>query len=257
MGGGSRSLRPACKHEHEPQRVSCVHGSAGSVGNAAVVTVRSNEYWIASTQAPCSSCARFATVLGLLFPAGSAISRHGERSAPRLPASGEIGYFQLIYVQQISTPTVADIVQLHADHDVWPGCRYVMNHCARCGASFSDARLFESGDGLFNPGRARPIEFRRCLGPVVATGRVIPIAPCIATSLDELLVSAATREAEPGMAGGAARRSGGRWEEEGSAGLVGALRAFARVLCPLALNQVGVVARDDSPAFRRGSNRGR
>jgi hypothetical protein len=242
-------------HEESPLSMpGCMREPAGSADNAAVVTVRSNEYWIASTQAPCFSCARFATVLGLLFPAGSAVSRHGSPHPP--PASDEIRYFQLIYVQQISAPALADVVQLHADDDPRLGCRYVMNHCARCGARFSDAKLFESRDGLFNPGRAGPLEFQRCLGPVVATGRVIAIAPCIATSLDELLVSVATREAERGMAGGAARRVGGRGEGDRSAGVVGALRAFARVLCPPGRNPVGLVAGADSPAFRR-SPRGR
>ena len=121
-----------------------------------MVTVRSNEYWIASTRAPCFSCARFATVLGLLFPAGSAICPGGEGSPRPLPVSDEIRYFQLIYVQQISAPTLADIVQLHADYDLLLGCRYVMNHCGGCGARFSDSKLFESREGLFNPGRARP-----------------------------------------------------------------------------------------------------
>ena len=67
-------------HEESPLSMpSCMHELTRSgSGDAPVVTVRSNEYWIASTQAPCFSCARFATVLGLLFPAGSAISAHGE-----------------------------------------------------------------------------------------------------------------------------------------------------------------------------------
>ena len=121
-----------------------MHESPNSDGSdAAVVTVRSNEYWIASTRAPCFSCARFATVLGLLFPAGGAISRPADGSPHPLPVSDEIRYFQLIYVRQISAPALADIVQFHADYDVRLGCRYVMNHCERCGASFSDAKLFE------------------------------------------------------------------------------------------------------------------
>jgi hypothetical protein len=229
---------------------NCMHESIRSIGNdAAMVTVRSDEYWIASTQAPCFSCARFATVLGLLFPASSTICRGGE--GPRRPvpaASDEIRYFQLIYVRQISAPILADIVPLHADYDVRHGCRYVMNHCERCGAGFSDAKLFDSRDGLFNPGRARPIEFRRCVGPIVATGRVAPVARSIAVSLDDLLARAA--EAEPGMTG-AARHAGRGGEEDRPAGLVAALRAFARLLGPLWRNPVGVVARDDSPAFRR------
>ena len=229
----------------------CMHEVAGSTDDdAAVVTVRSNEYWIASTQAPCLSCARFATVLGLLFPAGSAISRHGEGAPHHLSAPDEIGYFQLIYIQQISAPTLADIVQLHADYDVRRGCRYVMNHCQRCGASFSDTKLFESGEGLFNPGRARPIEFRRCIGPVVATGRVAPIARSIAVSLDDLLAHAADREVDLGVPDGAQRQAGVR-KEGGATGLFGALRAFARLLCPLGRSPVGLVARADSPAFRR------
>jgi hypothetical protein len=231
-------------------------GTRPDGSGAAVVTVRSNEYWIASTRAPCFSCARFATVLGLLFPEDSAISRHGEGSLRPLPASDEIRYFQLIYVQQISAPTLADIVQLHADDDPRLGFRYVMNHCARCGARFSDSKLFESRDGLFNPGRAKPIEFRRCIGPVVATGRVVPIAYSIATSLDDLSERAADRDAERGMTGGAARRAGRGGDEERSAGLVGALRAFVRVFCPLGRNPVGLIARADSPAFRRSPHRG-
>jgi hypothetical protein len=231
-----------------------MHESIGSVGDdAAVVTVRSNEYWIASTQAPCFSCARFATVLGLLFPAGSTICRGGEGSPRAVPASDEIRYFQLIYVQQISAPTLVDIVQLHADYDVRRGCRYVMNHCERCGAGFSDAKLFDSRDGLFNPGRAKPIEFRRCVGPMVATGRVAPIARSIAVSLDDLLARAA--EAAPGMTGGAARHAG-RGGEERSVGLVGALRAFARLFGP-PWRTVGIVARADSPAFRKRPCNGR
>jgi hypothetical protein len=225
---------------------SCMHEST--------VTVRSNEYWIASTQGPCFSCARFATVLGLLFPAGSAISRHGEGSPPRVAASVEVRYFQLIYVRQISAPTLADIVQLHADDDLQFGCRYVMNHCERCGAGFSDSKLFDSREGLFNPSRARPIEFRRCVGRVVATGRVAPIAKSIASSLDDLFASAADQE--PGMNGGAARHAG-RGGEERPARLMGALRAFARLFGPLSRNPVGLVAREDSPAFRRSPRDGR
>jgi hypothetical protein len=243
-------------HEESPLSMpGCMHESAGSVDNAAVVTVRSNEYWIASTQAPCFSCARFATVLGLLFPANSAISWHREGSSHRQSASDEIRYFQLIYVQQISTPTLADIVQLHADYDVRVGCRYVMNHCERCGASFSDSKLFESRDGLFNPGRARRIEFRRCVGPVVATGRLAPIARSVAISLGDLFVNAADREGEPGMTSSTAHAGGAG--EEGATGLVGALRAFARVFCPLGRNPVALVARADSPAFRRSPRDGR
>ena len=232
----------------------CMHESSRSVGdNAAVVTVRSNEYWIASTQAPCFSCARFATVLGLLFPAGSAISGRGSSHSP--PASDDTRYFQLIYVQQISAPTLADIVQLHPDDDPRLGRRYVMNHCARCGARFSDSKLFESREGLFNPGRARRIEFRRCVGPIVATGRVSQIANSIAISLDDLVARAA--EAEPGMTGGAARHAGRGGEEERSVGLVGALRAFARLFGPLWRNPVGLIARADSPAFRKRPCNGR
>jgi hypothetical protein len=212
--------------------------------------VRSNEYWIASTQAPCFSCVRFATVLGLLFPASSTIFRGGEDPPRPVPVSDEIRYFQLIYVRQISAPTLADVVQLHADYDVRRGCHYVMNHCAGCGASLSDAKLFDSRDGLFNPGRARPIEFRRCVGPIVATRRVAPIARSIAVSLDDLLARAA--EAEAGMNGGAAHHAGRGGAEERPAGLVGALGAFARLFGPLWRNPVGLIAREDSPAFRRG-----
>jgi hypothetical protein len=126
-------------------RPNCMHESSRSVGNdAAVVTVRSDEYCIASSQAPCFSCARFATVLGLLFPASSTTCRGGEGPPRAVPVSDEIRYFQLIYVRQISAPTLADVVQLHADYDVRLGGRYVMNHCERCGASFSDSKLFES-----------------------------------------------------------------------------------------------------------------
>jgi hypothetical protein len=226
---------------------SCMHEST--------VTVRSSEYWIASTQAPCFSCARFATVLGLLFPARSAITWHGDGSPRPVPALDEIRYFQLIYVLQIAAPTLTDILQLHADNDLQLGCRYVMNHCEGCGAGFSDAKLFDARDGLFNAGRARPIEFRRCVGPIVATGRVAPIAPSIAVSLDDLLTRAA--EAEVGMNGGAARHAGRGGEEERPAGLVGALRAFARLLRPPGRNPVGLIARDDSPVFRRSPPDGR
>ena len=197
----------------------CMHKSPRSDGSdAAVVTVRSNEYWIASTRAPCFSCARFATVLGLFFPAGSAISRPGEGSPHPLPVSDEIRYFQLIYVRQISAPTLADIVQFHADYDVRLGCRYVINHCERCGASFKRCQVVQFTDGLFNPGRAGPIEFRRCVGPVVAAGRTVPVAHSIAKSLDDLCERAADREAEPGMTSGAARHAGGGREEGLSAG---------------------------------------
>ncbi len=227
-----------------------MHELTSSVGDDAVmVTVRSNEYWIASTRAPCFSCARFATVLGLLFPASSTICRGGESPRRPVPASDEVRYFQLIYVQQISAPTLADVVQLHVNYDVRRGCRYVMNHCERCGAGFSDAKLFESRDGLFNPGRAKPIEFLRCVGPVVATGRVAPVASSIAISLDDLVAHAA--ETEPSVTGGAVRHAGRGGEDERSAGLIGALRAFARLFGPLWRNPVGLVARADSPAFRR------
>ena len=59
------------------------------------------------------------------------------------------------------------------------------------------------------------------------------------------------------MTGTAARRAGGLGEEGLSAGLVGALRAFARLFCPLGRKPVGFVTREDSPAFRRSPRRGR
>src|SRR6266540_20710 len=105
-------------------RLSCVLQSTHPApDDEGVVTVRSNEYWIASTQAPCFSCIRLATVQGLIFPAGSAIGGH-EQGAPRpVLASDDIKYFQLIYVRRISAPTLADIVQFHVDYDERLDCR--------------------------------------------------------------------------------------------------------------------------------------
>ena len=165
---------------------SCMHESTGSVGSAAVVTVRSNEYWIASTRAPCFRAHGLPPCWDCSFR--QAARSAGMARAHHIPAgSDEIRYFQLIYVQQISAPTLADIVQLHADDDraARMPLRDESLRALRCGLQrFQVVR--NHADGLFNPGRARPIEFRRCVGPVVATGRTVPVAHSIAKSLDDL-----------------------------------------------------------------------
>jgi hypothetical protein len=132
-------------------------------------------------------------VLGLFFPADSAIDRH-ERSSPG-PAPDAIRYFQLIYVRRISAPTLEDIVRFYAediehlyeDYDVRRDDRYVMNHCCHCGARFSDHKLFASPEALFNrpaPPRGSRIALQRRASPIFATGCVAPIADHIVTAIE-------------------------------------------------------------------------
>jgi hypothetical protein len=150
----------------------------------AVVTVRSNTCWIARTQVPCFSCLQLSNVLGLFFAADSAIDRHERGSPRRASGSDEIEYFQLIYVRRISAPTLEDTEHFYEDYDMRVDCRYVMNHCDGCRSRFSDSKLFESADVLFNsphPARRSRIALRRGLGPVLATGCMTPIADHLAT----------------------------------------------------------------------------
>ena len=61
--------------------------STHPAGNDAVVTVRSNQFWIASTQVRCFSCIGLTAVLGLVFPADSAIEGTSKACPPRTSAS--------------------------------------------------------------------------------------------------------------------------------------------------------------------------
>jgi hypothetical protein len=160
----------------------------------AVVTVRSSTCWIARTQVPCFSCLQFSNVSGLFFAADSAIDRHERGSPHRASGSGEIEYFQLIYVRRISAPTLEDVVGIYLediehfyeDYDMRVDYRYVMNHCGGCGSRFSDSKLFQPADVLFNsphPARRSRIALRRCVGPVLATGCMTPIADHLATAI--------------------------------------------------------------------------
>ena len=165
-----------------------------------IVSVRSSACWIGRTQAPCFSCVQFSNVVGLFFPADSAIGR-GERESLRpVSASDEIKYFQLIFVQRIHAPTLEDVLHfycediehLYEDYDVRLDDRYVMNHCHHCGARFSDSKLFERPGGLFNhhnPARRSRIAMRRCTVPIAATGCMAPIADHLVTAIE-----AASRE---------------------------------------------------------------
>ena len=140
-----------------------------------MVTVRSKQFWIASTQVRCFSCIGLTTALGLVFPSDSTI----DRPEQGVPAADEVKYFQLIYVRQVSARTLEDIVQLHPDHDLRLGFRYVVNHCDRCRTTFSDSKLFASPEGLLcrqNPDRVPKIAFRRRVVPIVATGCMVPVA---------------------------------------------------------------------------------
>ena len=171
----------------QPARPACAHD--------AVATVRSSVCWIARTQVPCFACVRLSDVLGLILPADSAIDRHDSGSPrPALPCD-EIKYFQLIYVRRISAPTLEDIVQLYCgdiehlyeDYDLRLDRRYIMNHCDRCGARFSDAKLFAPPGALFNrprPARRNRIALHRCAIPVVATGCMAPIADHVAAAIE-------------------------------------------------------------------------
>jgi hypothetical protein len=133
--------------------------------------------------------------VGLLFPPDSAIDRHERESLRPVSASDEIKFFQLIYVRRIHAPTLEDVIHFYCgdiehfyeNYDVRIDGRYVMNHCHHCGARFSDSRLFEPADGLFNrytPGGWRRIALRRCAVPIAATGCMAPIADHLATVLE-------------------------------------------------------------------------
>jgi hypothetical protein len=154
--------------------------------NDVVTTVRSDTWWTVSTQVPCLSCRQVASVTGLIFPADAVIDRR-DRSGPNAaPASGAAKHVQLIYVERLSAPAVDDIGQLYEDHDIRVGGRYLMNHCDCCRAKFSDLKLFAPPEGLFNhptPARGRQFAVRRQVGPIVATGCVVPVADYVATAV--------------------------------------------------------------------------
>jgi hypothetical protein len=145
----------------------------------ALVTVRADACWIASTRVLCYQCLQFRNVTGLIFPAVGSIATHAEcRGHPPAPATAEL--FWLIYVRQLSAPTSGAITHLYEDHDMRVDRRYLMNHCERCHARFSDFKLFESPEGAFHgrhPMIERRIGCRRLGGPVLATGCLVPIAP--------------------------------------------------------------------------------
>jgi hypothetical protein len=54
-----------------------------------------------------------------------------------------------------------------------------MNHCRSCDGRLTDSKLFEpASEGVFArrpPARENRISFRRCVGPISAVGRVVPI----------------------------------------------------------------------------------
>jgi len=130
---------------------------------------------------------RLSHVLGLFFPADSAIGwREGDSPLP-MPALDESKYFQLIYVRRIWAPTLEQIVHFYfediehfySDDDPRLDFRYVMNHCQSCDGRLNDSKLFEpASEGLFArrpPARENRISFRRCVGPISAVGCVLPV----------------------------------------------------------------------------------
>jgi hypothetical protein len=130
---------------------------------------------------------RLSHVLGLFFPADSAIGwREGGSPLP-MPASHESKYFQLIYVRRVWAPTLEhivhfyleDIEHFYADDDPRLDFRYVMNHCQSCDGRLTDSKLFEPPcEGVFArrpPARENRISFRRCVGPISAIGCMVPI----------------------------------------------------------------------------------
>ena len=166
----------------------------------AVVTVRSSTCWIARTQVPCFSCLQLSNVSALFFAADSAIDWHERGSPRRASGSDEIEYFQLIYIRRLSAPTLEDIVGIYLediehfyeDYDMRVDCRYVMNHCGGCRSRFSDSKLFVPTDVLFNslhPACRSRIALRRCVGSVLATGCIAPVADHLAAA-----ISTAARE---------------------------------------------------------------
>jgi hypothetical protein len=158
-----------------------------------MVTIRSSACWVARTRTACFSCVRLSDVLGLFFPADSAID-WSQGGGSRPPSDG-IKYFQLTFVRRISAPTLEDIVHFYAediehlyeDYDVRCGDRYVMNHCRHCGARFSDAKLFASPEALFNrscPARGTPIALQRRPVLIFATGHAAPVADHVVAAIE-------------------------------------------------------------------------
>ena len=209
----------------------------------AMVTIRSSMCWIASTQVPCFSCMRLSHVLGLFFPADSAIGwLEGDSPLP-MPASDERKYFQLIYVRRIWAPTLEDIVHFYfediehfyADDDPRLDFRYVMNHCQSCDGRLTDSKLFEPpSEGLFarrTPARENRISFRRCVGPISAVGCVLPIDNGLAMPPPVLASAGSNRRTPVALdPSSGATRSADRGEAEPqSARPDGALRALTRV----------------------------
>jgi hypothetical protein len=146
----------------------------------AVVTVLTDACWIASTRVLCYQCLQFRNVTGLIFPAvgSTAVDAERCRHSPLSPDAAKL--FWLIYVRQLSAPTSGAITHFYEDHDMRVDRRYLMNHCERCHARFSDFKLFESPEGAFqgrHPMIERRIGCRRLGGPVLATGCLVPIAP--------------------------------------------------------------------------------
>ena len=92
----------------------------------------------------------------------------------------------MIHVRQVSARTLEDILQLHPDHDLRVGYRYVMNHCDRCRTTFSDSKLFVPPEGLLcrqNSDRVPRIAFRRRAVPIVASGCMVPVASHFAKAI--------------------------------------------------------------------------
>jgi hypothetical protein len=159
-----------------------------------LATVHSTPCWIGRTQVCCPSCTRHSGILGLFFPADRMSCWFGSDVPHSTRASGEIKYAQLAFARRICAPTLEDMLRFYSvdinhfyeDHDPRVGCRYVMNHCERCGARFSDSKLFAPPGGLFSrndPARDHRIEFRCSGNSISATGCVTPIADGLSDAL--------------------------------------------------------------------------
>jgi hypothetical protein len=149
----------------------------------ALTTLRSNQCWIASTQVLCFSCAQFCNVQRFIFATATAIGGLGPglEGGPDLAApSRKIENLGLIYAQCIGMPTLADARHYYSDYDPRLDLRYMMNHCERCGARFSDAKLGWHPERIFDLGNLaikKQIVLRHCVGPVLAIGCIAALDP--------------------------------------------------------------------------------
>jgi hypothetical protein len=142
----------------------------------AVATFRSNQCWIASTLTLCFSCAQLCPVQRLIFATADAIGGLGGEPEPVVP-SRELRNFALIYARCIGMPTPSHIQHYCTGYDPLLDCHYIMNHCRRCSARFSDSKLGFHPERIFglNPAIQNRTVLQHVVGPVLAMGCIAPL----------------------------------------------------------------------------------